>query len=130
MPRYDGSGSNSSSNDSLYVAPDELARDGHYIHEPADRLEALVEWYESVRPALGTPWGEGDDFARQMNNVMQPLEENLMPYLRPVARGLRQASDRTVGTARNYRVNEEQNIDRVRNLGNGAPGGGGGGRWG
>ncbi|MES0838339.1 hypothetical protein [Nocardiopsis tropica] len=128
MPRYDGSGSNGSSNDSLYVAPDGLARDGQYIHAPADRIDDLVEWYEAGRTPLGTPWGEGDDFARQMNNVMQPLEENLMLYLRAVAHGLRQASDGTVATARNYGTTEEQNIDAVGRLGSSAPSGGG--RWG
>ncbi|MCP3017220.1 hypothetical protein NGM33_28210 [Nocardiopsis dassonvillei] len=128
MPRYDGNGSDNGSNDSLYVATDELARDGQYIHEPADRIEALVDWYEAVRPPLGTPWGEGDDFARQMNNVMQSLEKNLMLYLRTVAPGLRQVSDRTVATAKNYRTTEEQNIDSVGRLGSGAPDGGGG-RW-
>ncbi|WP_150253444.1 hypothetical protein [Nocardiopsis deserti] len=128
MPRYDGYGSNSSSNDSFYVATDELARDGQYIHEPADRIEALVEWYEAKRPPLGTPWGEGDDFARQMNNVMQSLEKNLMLHLRTVAPGLRQASDGTVATARNSGTTEEQNIAEVERLRGGAPDGGGG-RW-
>ncbi|ASU58861.1 MULTISPECIES: hypothetical protein [Nocardiopsis] len=126
MPRHDGYGSNSNSDDSLYVASDELARDGQYIHEPADRIEALIEWYEAGRRSLGAPpWGEGDDFAKQMNNVMQPLEENLMLYLRILSLGLRQASDGTVATARNYRATEEHNIDAVRRLDGSAPEDGG-----
>lgn len=123
MPRYDGPGGSGGSGDSLYVAPEALARDGRYIHEPADRMDALVEWYESVRLPLGTPWGEGDDFARQMNDVLQPLEENLMLYLRSTAGLLRSTSESTEGTARNYANADEDAENRALRIGDEIPGG-------
>ncbi len=103
----------------------ELARLQRTLREVEDASASLEQATEEAVSRNR----EGDDFARRMNNVMQPLEENLMLYLRTVTPGLRQASDGTVATARNYGTTEEHNIDAVGRLGSGAPGGGGGGRW-
>ncbi|WP_067975990.1 hypothetical protein [Nocardiopsis trehalosi] len=128
MPRYDSDDSNRNSTDFLYVAPEELSRDGQYIHEPADMIESLVAWYKTEREALGTPWGEGDEFAEQIGKVMEPLEENLMLYLDAVALAVRQTSDGTLTTARNNKITDEHNIEQVNNLNNDTPDSAGGRR--
>lgn len=99
----------------------ELARIQRTLREVEDASASL----EQATEEAVSKDREGDDFARQMNNVMQPLEDNLMLYLRIVTPGLRQASDGTVATARNYGTTEEHDIDALGRLGSG----GGGGRW-
>ncbi|MDA0565001.1 hypothetical protein LG943_11810 [Streptomonospora sp. S1-112] len=128
MPPGDSVTVNENGSVDLFVYPDGVSRDGASIHVPADMIDELIRRYEAASAALGKPWGEGDEFAEQMEKVLGPLQTNLMTYLGYIAEALRMSADNTIRTAKNFQVTEENNITTITGTGGGADTGGGGRR--
>ncbi|MBV2363577.1 hypothetical protein ACFPZ0_21505 [Streptomonospora nanhaiensis] len=128
MPPGDSVTVNPDGSVDLFVFPEGVSRDGMNIHVPADMIDDLIRRYEAASAALGKPWGEGDEFAEQMEKVLGPLQTNLMTYLGYIAEALRMSADNTILTAKNFQVTEEANIAQIAGTAGGSETGGGGRR--
>ncbi|WP_017572553.1 hypothetical protein [Nocardiopsis halotolerans] len=102
--------------DGLFVDTDGLSRNSWSVYDAAEYAQELQQWLNAELEPLGDIWGEGDEFAEQMEKSLGVLRTSIDQYLGFLAIATRDTSAILGQTRDGFVRGEEENVDNVPDL--------------
>ncbi|WDZ92945.1 hypothetical protein [Nocardiopsis sp. HUAS JQ3] len=106
--------------------PDGMTTNSQKVREAAEYARETEQWLDDALAPLQPIWGEGDDFAKQMDKSLGELKTSLSELTVLIATAAEDSSDILLKTTGSVIREEENNTNHVPDLN--TPDGTGGGR--